>query len=106
MAKDGTVSEDKPRQVAAWLGGLTERLRRQGESLRLSLTAADGEVLADRTAWAGAAQALTDAAQGAVRLEVSVPEPAEGLLHMAVNELVKQGLRFLQLNYETEATED
>jgi pSer/pThr/pTyr-binding forkhead associated (FHA) protein len=73
--------------------------------LRLNLAAADGDALADPAAWAGAAEALTRAAGGAARLEVSVPESSDKLIHVAVNELVRQGLRFLELKYETDATD-
>jgi pSer/pThr/pTyr-binding forkhead associated (FHA) protein len=69
----------------------------------LSLAAADSDVLADPAAWAGAAEALECASEGAARLEVSIPESADKLIQVAVNELVRRGLRFLQLEYHKDA---
>jgi pSer/pThr/pTyr-binding forkhead associated (FHA) protein len=69
--------------------------------LRLCLTPEDAELLTHPVAWAHAAQALERAAGATGLLEVAVPpEQAERILQIAVNELVKQGLRFLQMEYE------
>jgi pSer/pThr/pTyr-binding forkhead associated (FHA) protein len=93
--------EAPTRAVASWLTAGSDRLRRSAQAVRLCLTAEDAEPLAAPLAWAHAAEALERAAGDAGRLEVAAPpEQAEGLLHVAVNELVKQGLRFLQMEYE------
>jgi pSer/pThr/pTyr-binding forkhead associated (FHA) protein len=91
-------------QVATWLADASGRLRRRGDAVRLQLAAAESPALAAPAAWAGAAAALERAAGPAARLEVSVPESADPLINVAVNELVKQGLRFLHLEYERNGT--
>ncbi len=89
--------------VAGWLSGSGDRLRRGEDALRLCLHGADGDDLAIPTAWQGSAEAFRRVGGGVARWEVSVPEGADKLIHIAVNELVRQGLRFLQLEYEKEA---
>src|SRR5262245_49644145 len=95
--------ERTPGPFVSWLVSPRERLQKRGEVVRLPLTAADAATLAAAAAWAGAAKELCRAAAGATRLEVSVPEGADELIHVAVNELARQGLRFLQLQYEKDA---
>src|SRR5215510_589991 len=89
-----------PGTIARWLHEPSERIERRPGRLRLRLCAGDDR-LDEPSAWAGVAGAL--AGVGPVgQLEVAVPEAAERLVDVAVSQLVRQGLRFLQLQYEAD----
>lgn len=94
MTESSAASEDG-RPV-----GIAERLRKWGDIARLDLTVHDADRLAEPAAWDGVAADLSRAAGPVSLLQVSVPEGLDRLLDVAVGALAKQGLRFLQLEYE------
>ncbi len=87
-------------KCAALLAAGDGPVRRAPEALRLTLTGGHLDGLAAPEAWAGLAEVLGRAADPDTRFEVALPESQDLLLDVAVRELNRQGLRFLQLTLE------